>query len=61
MYKSIFITDLSIRYVALKRDKQLQYRNMFEHALIKYKDLQLNQDIFGEGDWLSVIIVGAFD
>ena len=47
--------------MALKSEEQLQYRNMFEHTLIKYKDLQLNQDIFGEGDWLSVIIVGAFD
>ena len=36
--------------MALKNDEQLQYRNMFEHALIKYKDLKLNWDIFGEGD-----------
>ena len=44
------ITDLQTRYVVLKRDEQLQYQNMFEDTLIKYGDLQLNQEVFGEGD-----------
>ena len=51
------ITDLKIRYMALKRDEQLEYQNMFKDTLIKYGDLQLNQEVFGEGDELDVNVV----
>ena len=55
------ITDLQIRYMTLKRDEQLEYQNMFKDTLIKYGDLQLNQEVFGEGDELDVNVVGAIE
>ena len=46
-------TDLSTRYERL-RDDQLKYQTMFENAMIKYEDLKLNQEVFGEGSFSKV-------
>ena len=39
--------------MALKGEDQLQYQTMFENAMIKYEDLMLNQEVFGEGTGLE--------
>ena len=44
--------DVSTRYERL-RDGQLKYQTMFENAMIKYEDLKLNQEVFGEGTGLE--------
>nr|BAA81717.3 protein tyrosine kinase [Ephydatia fluviatilis] len=47
-------TDLSTRYVALKGDNHQHYQTMFQSAVIKYADLKLNQEVFGEGSFSKV-------
>ncbi|KAL5467583.1 hypothetical protein EMCRGX_G031838 [Ephydatia muelleri] len=47
-------SNLSTRYVALKRDDHMKYQTIFERAMIKYEDLNLKQEVFGEGSFSKV-------